>query len=100
MCDKPIYLSHPVNSEPLITTASRTFNKKISKEGSKGNLIGLTDGNTSIYRRCEKGEGKERRWEKSISKKSIDGIKQKSIYKEKSLKYVCLECYKTPNGKF
>jgi len=29
MCDKPIYLSHPVNSEPLITTASRTFNKKM-----------------------------------------------------------------------
>lgn len=38
-------------------------------------------------------KGRERRWEKNISKKSIDGIKQKSIYKEKSLEYVCLECF-------
>lgn len=57
-----------MNSEPLITTVSSTFNKKISKEGSKGNLIGLIDGNTSIYRRCENGEGKREKMRKEYLK--------------------------------
>lgn len=45
ICDKPIYLSNPMNSECLITTESRIFNKEMSKDRNKGSETGLTLGN-------------------------------------------------------
>lgn len=45
ICDKFIYFSYFVNLKFLIIIVFRIFNKEMLKEWSKGNEIGLIEGN-------------------------------------------------------